>query len=156
MKHYKLLFDFSELNWIFSNSKDIDSFLHKIVTIIVRHIYADLSTIYLCDEQTDKLIRKAQEGEGSDVKNFNETRQKVDEKLAEKTLQAKQPVLIKDVDRETGYKPWVNEIKNVKCKSFLSIPITRGISNIGVLNLYREKNDHFTEQDVNALKVLIS
>ena len=59
MNHYKLLCDFGELNWIFTDSGDIDSFLYKIVSLVIRHIDSDGCSIFLYDEESNQLILRA-------------------------------------------------------------------------------------------------
>ena len=68
MDHLKLLCDFGELNWVFTGSKDTQSFLDKIVALVRRHMEADVCAIYLYDSASRELVLEAADGtEGGGV-----------------------------------------------------------------------------------------
>ena len=62
MDHVKLLCNFSEISWLFSDSTDIKAFLHKIVTMVGDHMRADVCSIYLYDEEEQALVFRATKG----------------------------------------------------------------------------------------------
>ena len=60
--HFKLLCDFGELSWLFSESADIDSFLHRVVAMVARHMNAAACTVFLYDAEAEELVLRATEG----------------------------------------------------------------------------------------------
>jgi phosphotransferase system enzyme I (PtsP) len=151
--HFKLLCDFGELNWIFKDTGDIDSFLHKIVTMVSRHMGASACTIFLYDDDAEELVLKATEGLNPDC--VGKIRLKVGEGLTGLSLKQLKPVCVKEPTKHPKFK-FVEEIDEEKYNAFLSVPITRGISKIGVLTLHKEKGDVFSDQDVRAINVIAS
>jgi phosphotransferase system enzyme I (PtsP) len=151
--HFKLLCDFGELNWIFTNSEDIDSFLHKIVSMVARHMNVNACTIFLYDNETEELVLRATEGLSPDC--VGKVRLEMGEGLTGLALQRLEPICVENPSKHPHFKS-VHEIDEEKYKSFLSVPITRGISKIGVLTLHRDSGGHFSEEDVNAIRVIAS
>ncbi|MDC7126621.1 MAG: hypothetical protein PQJ46_13710, partial [Spirochaetales bacterium] len=58
---YKMLFEFSELDWLFQDSEDIDSFLNRIIELVFKHMNTSGCSIYLIDRSSDHLIFMASE-----------------------------------------------------------------------------------------------
>jgi len=58
---YNMLFEFSELDWLFHDSEDIDAFLRRIIDLIYKHMNITGCSIYLWDESSEQLIFMASE-----------------------------------------------------------------------------------------------
>jgi phosphotransferase system enzyme I (PtsP) len=153
VKHYKLLCDFGELSWIFNETYDIGSFLQKIVSIVSRHIQIDAAAIYLYDEETDELQLKAVEG--LPFEEIQKEKIEIGKGLTGQALKERRTVCIRDIDevKDKGYAP---HFASKTYHSYLSVPILRGITPIGVLNLCREEKNGFTNQDIQVLQVITS
>ncbi len=143
--HFKLLCDFGELNWIFKETGDIESFLHKIVAMVARHMGASACTVFLYDNETEELVLKATQGLNQDC--VGKIRLKVGEGLTGLSLKELKPVCVTDLTHHPNFKV-IGNIDEERYDAFLSVPITRGISKVGVLTLHKEKGDAFSEQDV--------
>ena len=153
MNHYRLLCDFGELNWIFTDSGDIDTFLHKIVLLVIRHIDSDGCSIFLYDEEADNLILRA--FAGLDESKVGELKCRLGRELASASLNQKKIICIKN---ETDINKYLEEpdISTNSFESYLFVPIMRGIAKIGVLSLCSEIKDHFSAKDIETLTVITS
>ncbi len=151
--HFKMLCDFGELNWIFKDSGDIDSFLHKIVTMVAWHMRASACTIFLYDNEVEELVLKATHGLNPEC--VGKIRLKMGEGLTGLSLKELKPICVTDPMHHPNFKV-VNDIDEERYDAFLSVPITRGISKVGVLTLHKEKGDAFSEQDVTAINAIAS
>lgn len=153
MNHYKLLCDFGELNWLFTDSGDIDTFFFKIVSLVIMHIDSDRCSIYLYDEESDDLILRAFAGNAAMKK--NEKKHRVAKKLALESLNKKEAICIKT---NKGIENYLKEPESQSSgyESFLFVPILRGIAKIGVLSLYSNIKNHFNKRDIETLNVISS
>ena len=151
--HFKLLCDFGELNWIFPDTGDIDTFLHRIVTMVARHSEASACTVFLYDRETDKLDLRAAVGLGEDL--VGKLQLDVGEGLTGLSLKENKPFCVLNPTEHPQFR-LVPGIDEEKYGSFLAVPITRGISKIGVLTLHKDKGSDFSEKDVMTLSVISS
>ena len=60
--HLNLLCDVSALAALLAGSENIENFLQRIVEMVVRHMKANVCSIYLLDEKSKELILKASVG----------------------------------------------------------------------------------------------
>jgi phosphotransferase system, enzyme I, PtsP len=148
MDHLKLLVDFGELNWV-SGSKDIQSFLNRIVSLVRRHMEADVCSIYLYDEAVQELVLEA--AEGADGVPVGQLRRKLGEGLTGLALQELRPIRLREGRKHPAFKlvPGLDLFE-----SYLCMPILRGIERIGVLTLQRKADRAFEESDERALHVI--
>lgn len=151
--HFKLLCDFGELNWIFADSNDIDTFLHKIVTMVCRHTYAGACTIFLYNEDTGELVLRATEGFTREC--VGKVKFKLGEGLTGYSLEELKPVCV-DVAKDHPRFKHVEEIDDGRYESYLAVPIVRGISRIGVITIHRKKEKPFNRMDTQALNAIAS
>ncbi len=151
--HFKLLCDFGELNWIFTDSNDIDTFLHKIVTMVCRHMHAGACTIFLYNEDTGELVLRATDGFSREC--VGKVKFKLGEGLTGHSLEELKPVCV-DVAKEHPRFKYVEEIDDGRYESYLAVPIIRGISRIGVITIHREKEKPFNRMDIQTLNAIAS
>ena len=60
--HLKLLCDFSELNWVFSESRSLEKFLGRLVVMVAEHMQTRVCSLYLFDEAAGELRLQATHG----------------------------------------------------------------------------------------------
>ncbi|MBN2050943.1 MAG: phosphoenolpyruvate--protein phosphotransferase [Spirochaetales bacterium] len=149
----KMLCEFSELNWLFSNSEDIRSFLDKIVQMVSKHMHAGAATVFLWNDNKEELILEATIGLNKGA--IGQVRLKPGEGLTGLALLNKQPILVENADAHPQFKR-IPSIHEEKFKNFLAVPILRGIMNIGVISIQREQERPFKTEDLQALTVIAS
>jgi len=149
----KMLCEFSELSWLFSNSEDIRSFLDKIVQMISKHMHAGAATVFLWNDNTERLILEATIG--LNKRAIGKVKLKPGEGLTGRALEDKQPILVENADRHPQFKR-IPSIHEEKYKNFVAVPILRGITKIGVISIQREEDRPFNNEDVQALTVIAS
>ncbi|AQT67253.1 Phosphoenolpyruvate-protein phosphotransferase [Anaerohalosphaera lusitana] len=153
MDRIKLLCDISELNHLFRDSVSVENFLQRIVVMVTQHMKSDVCSIYLYDDDTDQLTLKATEGLSQD--SIDHIGMKLGEGLTGKSLQELRTICVTKASKEPDYKLFVG-CGEEPFENFLAVPITRGISRIGVLVVQRKKRRRFNEGDVLALKAVAS
>jgi phosphotransferase system enzyme I (PtsP) len=151
--HLNLLCDVSELAAIVTGSTNIESFLQQTVSLVARHLYADVCSIYLYEETAKELVLKATLGLNQDA--VGKIRMKPGEGLVGTAMEQLQPVLEKSGSRNPRFK-YFEEAGEDRFESFLAVPIQRGVEKIGVLVVQHEKVDYFDEMDVMALRAIAS
>ena len=62
MDHIELLCNIGELTEIFTDSVSIEDFLQKIVVMVAKHIKTDVCSIYIYEEDKQRLVLKATQG----------------------------------------------------------------------------------------------
>ena len=151
--HFELLCDFGELNSIFTESDNINSFLHKIVSMVAKHMGAAACTIFLYDEETELLVLRAAIGVSQEC--VGRIKLKVGEGLTGLSLEQLKPIWVDDPINHPKFKH-IGAIDETEYDAFLSVPITRGISKLGVFTLHSAKGQSFSMRDVQAVGVIAS
>lgn len=144
-----MLFDVSELNNIFLQSQNKNSFLEEIVKLIKKHIKADVCSIYLHDENSNEIVLRATEGLKKDA--IGKVRLKPGEGVAGAAFENMKTICETDAEKLEFFKhiPGINE---ERYKAYLAAPINRGSLKIGVIILQRKTAIGFTDEDILALK----
>ncbi|MBN2331661.1 MAG: phosphoenolpyruvate--protein phosphotransferase [Deltaproteobacteria bacterium] len=153
MDHLKLLCDFAELNWVFTESSSIEMFLQKLVDMIALHMEAEVCSIYLYDEQKAELFMKANQGLQTSA--VDSIRLKMGEGLTGLALQQGTPLCTDQASRHPGYKHF-GGIDEEQFEAFLAVPIMRGITRIGILTLQRQQQHPFSHDEVAATQAVTS
>jgi len=151
MAHLQLLCDIGELSWIFSNSRDLTTFLQKIVIMVAKHMNADVCSIYLYDDDQDELVLTATEGLNPD--SVGRVRLKVGEGLTGLAIKELRPIVERVGSRHPNFRHFEG-IDEERYESFLAVPILRGLSKVGVLVTQREERVGFTKDEVLALQAV--
>ena len=148
MDNEKLLYDISELNNLFRDSAGIQSLLDKTVEMVASHTGSDVCSVYLFNNENNELVLSATRG--LNPSSVGNVKLKLGQGLTGLALKEMRPVCEKDAAHSPNYKyfPGIHE-ERYDC--FLAVPITRGISRIGVLVLQREKGNLFSDSDIIAL-----
>lgn len=153
MDRIKLLCDISELNHLFRDSVSVENFLERIVSMVTEHLKADVCSIYLYDEDTEELVLKATQGLHPD--SVEHIRMQIGTGLVGQALKELKPIAVTKASRQPNFKPFVGSGEE-PFENFLAVPITRGVSRIGVLVVQRGKWRRFYEADVLACKAVAS
>ena len=151
--HLNLLCDIGDLATLLTGSSNIENFLQRTAVMVSRHLEAEVCSIYLFDDQSRELVLKATIGLNPEA--VNQVRMKAGEGLVGYTLIKQQPIREGSASRNPQFK-YFEESGEDRFESFLSVPISRGIENIGVLVVQHEKRDYFDEVDVMALRAAAS
>ncbi len=153
MEHIRLLLDIGELNWVFKDSADTEALLQNIVKMVARHMKADVCSIYFFDDNNQELVLRANVGLKPD--SIGKIKMKLGEGIAGACLKNIEPICTADslVHPDFKYFPGTNE---ELYKAFLAEPITSKASRVGVLVLQRKEENHFSEDDVLAVRIITS
>jgi phosphotransferase system enzyme I (PtsP) len=151
--HLNLLCNIGDLAALLTGSSNIENFLQRTAVMVSRHLEAEVCSIYLFDDSSRELVLKATIGLNPEA--VNHVRMRVGEGLVGYTLIKQQPICEGSASRNPQFK-YFEESGEDRFESFLSVPISRGIENIGVLVVQHEKRDYFDDMDVMALRAAAS
>jgi phosphotransferase system, enzyme I, PtsP len=153
MEHIRLLLDIGELNWVFKDSADTETLLQNLVKMVARHMKADVCSIYFFDEKNQELVLRANVGLTPD--SIGKIKMKLGEGIAGACLKTLEPVCTADSLAHPDFKhfPGINE---ELYKAFLAEPIISKTSRVGVFVLQRKEENHFSENDILALRIITS
>lgn len=141
LKHrYHMLFEFSELDWLFHDSEDIETFLNRMIDLIYKHMNISACSVYVLDNSSDQLIFM----------------------VSEKTISAENEAVDKEsrhLKKDEGLCGHaVNtgkiEFDSIKRRT-MAVPIKRGNFPVGVLLLERKRRP-FNRIDEGTMRVLAS
>jgi phosphotransferase system enzyme I (PtsP) len=125
----------------------------EVVVLVARHLKADVCSIYLFEEKSQKLRLSATVGLKFDREKPVELG--LSEGLVGRCLETRRPVVEKIGSRNPHFKA-VPGIEEEKYDAYLAVPMLMGDTRIGVLMLQRGKNRHFLEKDVMAVRAVSS
>ncbi|HAK46497.1 MAG TPA: phosphoenolpyruvate--protein phosphotransferase [Spirochaeta sp.] len=137
---YNMLFEFSELDWLFHDTEDIESFLNRIIDLIYKHMKITGCSIYLIDESSDQLVFMASEqtvGETGRTLDRQKHHLKRDDGLYGKAV-------------ESGKVEFDSRKRRI-----MAVPINRGQMPIGVMRLERRRRP-FKHIDAATMRFLAS
>ena len=135
-----MLFEFSELDWLFHDSEDIETFLKRIIELVYKHMSITGCSVYLLDESSGQLVFMASEQTtGINIKPDDRHSQNIrmDEGLCGKAV-------------ESGR----IEFDSIRRRE-MAVPIKRGNLPIGVLQLVKNRRP-FNKIDEGTMRVLAS
>ncbi|MCF7955557.1 MAG: phosphoenolpyruvate--protein phosphotransferase [Phycisphaerae bacterium] len=151
MDQIKLLCDIGELNHLFRDSVSVENILQRIVELVSHHIKSDVCSIWLYDEDVDELVLRATKGLSPDA--VDHVKMKLGEGLAGTALKELRPITTTKASSHPDYKMFIGTGEE-QFDNFLVVPISRGITRIGVLVLRRKKRKKFTNEDILACKAV--
>ncbi len=153
MDDKQLLYDISELNHLFRESASIETLLNKAVEMGARRTESAVCSIYLYDTQQQELVLRATKG--LNPESVGRVRLKLGQGLTGLAMKEMHPVCEKDASRNPNYK-YFPGIFEERYDAFLAVPITRGISRLGVLVLQRSTGQSFSAEDITTLETVAS
>lgn len=151
--HIKLLCDMGELSWIFSDSGSIEAFLQKIVQMVAKHMRAEVCSIYLYNEEDQQLVLTATQGLNPD--SVGNVTLRLGEGLTGLAMKEMRTIS-EHRGRDNPAFKFFPGIDEEKYDAFLAVPMTHGLSKIGVLVAQRSGDNPFTEQDALVLRAVTS
>ncbi len=151
--HVKMLCDISELNTLFKESFSVDSFLQQAVEMVAKHTNADVCSIYLYDDLSEELTLRATQGLNKDI--IGKVQLKKGEGITGLALKELRTIYVTEASKHPNF-VHIPDSDEEPFENFLAIPITRGLSKIGVLNLQRRARKQFTHKDILACQGVAS
>ncbi len=151
--HSQLLCNVGELSGLFADASSLEAFLQKTVEMVADHMQTDVCSIYLYSEEKQELVLTATKGLKKEA--AKNVRLKLGEGLTGLSLKEMRPICERDASGNHSFK-YFPEIGEEPFESFLSVPILRGQTRIGVLVVQNSQKNYFTNADINACKVIAS
>jgi len=153
MDSRQLLYDIKELSHLFHESASIETMLDKAVDMVAHRTRAAVCSIYLYNDRDRMLTLRASHGLNPEC--VGKIRLELGQGLTGLALQAMQTVCEEDATRNASYKHFPG-IFEERYNAFLAVPITRGLSKMGVLVLQRDTREAFLAADITALETVAS
>jgi phosphotransferase system enzyme I (PtsP) len=147
----ELICDVSELANLFHDTSNVDEFLHRVVSIVSKHMHADVCSIFLFDEKSGTLTLKATQGLNENA--VNNVHLSLGEGITGTALKELRPIRESSAQENPNFRLF-ETINEDNYEAFLAVPILRGLSRIGVLTLQHKNRDYFDEKDTKALKAI--
>jgi signal transduction histidine kinase len=133
-----------EINKAIASTLSLEKILNQIVERTAKLMKSKICSILFLTENKKELILKAQFGGSPDYSDKPDLQ--VESCLIGQVIQAKRSIQVPDITRESGY--LLKELaKKEKLKSLLSVPLIVREHVIGVLNIYKSKRYHFTDEE---------
>ncbi len=151
--HLNLLCSVGELAHLLTGSSNIENFLQQTVKLVANHLKADVCSIYLYEGDTEELVLTATVGLNPAA--VGKVRMKLGEGLVGSSLNDFSPVCEGDAFSSPRFKHF-KEADEDRFKSFLAVPIQRGVERSGVLVVQHQQTDYFDDLDITALRALSS
>jgi len=153
MDNEQLLCDINELNHLFRDSVSIETLLDEAVEMVAARTQSAVCSIYLYDVEARELTLRATRG--LNPESVGTVRLKLGQGLTGLALEQMQTVCEKDASGNPNYK-YFPGIFEERYNAFLAVPITRGVTRMGVLVLQRDSDECFNDLDITALETVAS
>ena len=151
MEHYSLICSINELSALFHEAMDLRTFLDRTARMVAEHMRADVCSIYLYNPADRELSMTATHGLNRDL--LGKVRLKLGEGLTGTALKELR-YIEEPVASDSPFYRHVPDLREEEFESFLAVPLTRGITRIGVLVVQRRKNRRFTRMNVQGLRAV--
>lgn len=151
--YLSLLCDVGDVIAALTRSAGIDAFLQQIVELVARHLRAGVCSIYLYEDEDERLVLRATRGLNADY--VGRISLKIGEGLVGHCLETLKPICEASASTNPRFR-YFSELNEDRYDSFLAVPIYRGAEHIGVLVCQREEKDFFGDHDVLALRAIAS
>lgn len=140
-----------ELNRVFSNSSDPESFLSSSVKTVAKLMKSPVCSIYFYDESRNRLILKATHGLNKDLVNI--TSLEYGEGLVGQTLKELRSLNVSHASDLQEYTR-VDGLNEDIYDTFLTIPIVRGVHKIGVMVVQRSSSNPYSNKEFRTIEIL--
>ena len=148
-----LICSVAELSGLFEKRSNVGGFLQDVVELVAAHMMSDVCSIYLYDEAGDALVLRATRG--LNAESVDKVRLSLGEGLTGLALKQLRPIREGEVEENPDFKV-VPEVQEEGYRSFLAVPIRRGLTRIGVISLQHRNAGYFDQHDTKALKAIAS
>lgn len=153
MNGEQLLYDINELSHLFRESATVEKLLNRAVEMVAARTQADVCSIYLYNPQERVLTLRATKG--LNPESVGKIRLKLGQGLTGLALEQMKTICEKDASHNPNYQ-FFPGIFEERYDAFLALPITRGVSRMGVLVLQRDTGECFAPSDIRALETVVS
>jgi signal transduction histidine kinase len=122
------------------------SFLSGMLKEMMGNLKAECGSLFLFDPRTEELVlNNFYNSQPLDIKGL---RRKLGEGISGKVIRLRQPVLIKDIDRDRRFRR--NGFKHYRTGSFMSIPLFVSGNPLGIINVGDKADKQpFSEKDLD-------
>lgn len=150
-RNVDLVCDIAELMSLADESQDRKELLQNVVTMVARHMMADVCSIYIYDEASRQLTLRATQG--LDEAAIGQVKLELGEGITGRAVRELRPICEGAASKSAGYKffPGIHE---EEFEAFLAVPILRGLRRIGALVVQAREVNYFTPNDVKALRAI--
>jgi len=151
--HIELLCDMGELDWVFSDTSSVASFLDKTVKMVARHMQAAVCSIYLLERGSDSLVLRATFGLNKEF--INSLRLQTGEGITGLAVKEMRTISERIGSQHPNFKNFEG-LAEEQYEAFLVTPLLRGIKRIGALVVQRSKSLPFSDHDEAAMRAVAS
>ncbi|HWR16222.1 MAG TPA: GAF domain-containing protein [Terriglobales bacterium] len=134
---------------VVNSSLDLDTILKRVAEIIRRVIDYEIFAILLVNEKTQDLRIRFSIGHTPET--VERTRVKIGEGVTGQAVQRREPIVVNDVRRTSGYIEALPEVR-----SEVAIPLIIKNRVIGVIDIEASQPNYFTEEHARLLTVVAS
>lgn len=158
-KANRVLRALSDSNQAMMQAEDETSFLKQICEIVNKTCGYSMVTIVFAKDDPEKTLElKAYAGFGEEyAKNFKLSwgDNEYGQGPCGTAIRSRKPVISKNIMTDPLFEPWIEKAQKAGYVSAMSIPLTRGVNEaIGSLNVFSDKADAFSEDEVKLLSEL--
>ncbi len=149
--HVDLICNIAELAGLFEKSTSLQDFLKATVNIVADHMKAEVASIYLFDNQENKLTLRATRG--LELNANQSVSLTLGEGITGLALKELRPICVERGKHHPNFKlfPDLNE---ESFEAFLAVPILRGIERLGVIVVQHITPGYFDDHDITALRAI--
>lgn len=147
--HLGLVCDLGELSAVLDASQDTDAFVIRTLDLVARHLQAPVCTLYLYNENEDRLVLHHTLGLNPGANGTVSLRP--GEGIVGTAFESGKPVNVPCATRHAAFKS-VPGIDEEHFPAFLAVPVIRGNLRLGVLVVQRGEHAPFDEKDQMALR----
>jgi phosphotransferase system enzyme I (PtsP) len=150
-RNVDLVCDIAELISLAEVDKDRKELLQGVVTSVARHMHADVCSIYIYDEEDEKLTLRATQGLSEEA--VGKIQLKLGEGITGRAVRELRPICSGAASQNPDYK-FFPGIEEERYEAFLAVPILRGLRRIGALVVQSTEINYFTSNDIKALRAI--
>lgn len=150
-RNVDLVCDIAELISTAGTGPNKKELLQGVAASVAKHMYADVCSIYIYDEEEALLTLRATQG--LNKKAIGTVKLRLDEGITGRAVHELRPICVGEVSQNKAYKffPGLNE---EQYEAFLVVPIIRGLRRIGALVVQAREANYFTANDTKALRAI--
>jgi len=151
--HIGLLCDVGELSAVLAGKADFGNFLERVVELVASYLNADISSIYLYDEQSETLRLEATRGLKHEA--IGQVNLKPGEGLVGSAFEQAQPIMAAKACEHPSF-CYISSTGENETDAFLAVPIQGGLRLRGIVTAQRRQGHPFDEQDAQTLSGVAS
>jgi len=146
-----MICDIAELSSLFEKSSSLDDFLQAAVSVVAYHMRAAVCSIYIYDDATRMLTLRATQGLSQEA--VGKVQLRLGKGLVGLSLKELRAIRVARGVQNPKFQP-ISGIDEENYQAFLTVPIRRGLTRVGVLAVQDTQPDYFTEKSELALKAI--